>query len=272
MQRYSKSPVELARSAVRNRELIYALVKREVVGRYRGSMMGLLWSVLHPILMLSIYTFVFSVVFNARWAGGTESKAEFALVLFAGLIVYNFYAECVNRASTLIESNASYVKKIVFPLEILPLVGIGAALFHMLISLSVWMVAYVIVNGPPHSTILLFPVVIIPLVSLVAGLSWGISALGVYVRDLAQVVGILTTVLLFLSPVFYPASALPERYASLLYLNPLTPVIELVRQVLYWGRLPSLELLIAIYGGALLVCWLGFAWFQATRKGFADVI
>jgi len=272
MQSFSLSPTELVKSMLRNRELIRVLVAREVAGRYRGSVMGLLWSFLHPMLMLSIYTFVFGVVFKARWAGGTQTKTEFALVLFAGLIMYNFYAECINRAPSLIESNVNYVKKIVFPLEILPWVTIGAALFHMLISLCVWMVAYLIVNGIPHATIMLFPLVVLPFIMLVAGLTWAIAALGVYIRDLAQVVGIITTVLLFLSPVFYPTHALPHSFAKLLYLNPLTPVIEQVRQVLYWGEMPSLILVASTYCGAALVCWAGFAWFQATRKGFADVI
>lgn len=272
MQEFSISPKEMVASLWRNRSLIRALITREVVGRYRGSFLGILWSFFNPVLMLVVYTFVFSVVFKARWSGGSDSKTEFALILFAGLIVYNLFSECVIRAPSIIISNANYVKKVVFPLEILPWVALGSALFHGLISLGVWLIAHVIFFGAPHVSVLLLPLVILPLLLLIMGLTWGLASLGVYLRDVSQFIGVLTTVLMFLSPVFYPASALPEQYRQLLMINPLTPAIEQARDVLFWGRVPDITVLSVYLGGAAFVMWLGFAWFQKTRKGFADVL
>jgi lipopolysaccharide transport system permease protein len=169
-------------------------------------------------------------------------------------------------------SNVNYVKKVLFPLEILPLISLGSALFHTTISTGVWLIFYILFFGSPPLTVLLFPVVIAPLLLFVLGLSWLFASLGVYLRDVAQVIGIITTALMFLSPVFYPASALPQRYATVLRLNPLTSVIEQTRDVLIWGRPPQINVLsIEIAVGALLA-WAGFAWFQKTRKGFADVL
>ena len=272
MQNFSTSPKEMVASLWRNRSLAKALIQREVVGRYRGSVMGILWSFFNPVFMLIIYTFVFSVVFKSRWGGGSDSKTEFALVLFAGLIVFNMFAECFNRAPGLILANANYVKKVVFPLEILPWVALGSAMFHALISLGVWLIAYLIFFGVPHLTVLLLPLVILPLLLFIMGVTWGLASLGVYLRDVSQFIGLFTTVLMFLSPIFYPASSLPEKYRHLLLLNPLTPAVEQARDVLFWGKLPDMTILSVSLLVAALVSWLGFAWFQKTRKGFADVL
>jgi lipopolysaccharide transport system permease protein len=272
MQNFSISPKEMAASLWRNRSLIKALTQREVIGRYRGSVMGILWSFLNPVFMLMVYTLVFSVVFKARWSGGSDSKTEFALILFAGLIVFNLFAECVNRAPGLILANVNYVKKVVFPLEILPWVALGSALFHALISLVVWLIAYLIFFGVPHLTVLLLPLVILPFLLFVMGLTWALASLGVFLRDVSQFIGLVTTAMMFLSPIFYPVSALPEAYRHLLLLNPLTPVIEQARDVLYWGKVPDMSILTVYLLVAALIAWLGFAWFQKTRKGFADVL
>ena len=272
MQTFVISPVEIARSARKNRELVKALVHREVLGRYRGSYMGLLWSFLNPMLMLLVYTFVFSVVFKAKWNPASESRVEFALVLFSGLIVFNVFAECINRAPTLVLHNANYVKRVVFPLEILPWVALGSAGFHAAVSVVVWIIAYVLLVGVPHATVFLLPFVLLPLVLFVMGLTWFLASLGVYLRDVSQFVGIFTTVVMFLSPVFFPATALPASYRPFLFLNPLTPVIEAVRDVMYWGKVPALGPWLATLAVSALIGWLGFAWFQKTRKGFADVI
>ncbi len=234
--------------------------------------MGILWSLFNPVFMLLVYTFVFSVVFNARWGGGSGSKVEFALVLFAGIIVFNIFSECISRAPGLIIANANYVKKVVFPLEVLPWVVAGAAMFHALISLAVWLFAYVIFFGLPNPTIIFLPFVLVPLVFFIMGVSWAFASLGVYLRDIAQFVGVLTTMLLFLSPIFYPADALPENYRYLLFFNPLTPAIEQARDYMFWGVAPNWRLVLGYTVGALAIAWLGFAWFQKTRKGFADVL
>jgi lipopolysaccharide transport system permease protein len=272
MKNFPATPREIAASLWRNRSLIKASIKREVLGRYRGSVMGILWSFLNPLFMLIVYTFVFSVVFKARWSAGSDSKTEFALVLFAGLLVFNLFAECINRAPGLIVGNVSYVKKVVYPLEILPWVGLGAALFHGAVSLGVWLVAYVVFFGLPHVTVLYFPLVLLPFGLFIMGLSWALASLGVYLRDVGQFIGLVTTVLMFLSPIFFPASALPEAYRPLLYMNPLTPVIEQTRDILFWGKAPDFTMLGIYFIATSTIAWLGFAWFQKTRKGFADVL
>lgn len=272
MQHFSITPQELVRSLWRNRALIFASSKREVLGRYRGSALGLLWSFFNPLFMLVVYTFVFSEVFKARWNAGSESKTEFALVLFAGLIVFNLFAECITRAPGLILSNPNYVKKVVFPLEILPFVGLLSALYHTLISLGVWLVVYLALFGVPHGTVLLLPLVVLPFCLFILGLSWALASLGVFLRDVSQFIGVVITVLMFLSPIFYPTSALPAPYRDWLYLNPLTPVIEMVRGILYWGKAPDFSLMLLYWLATGLIAWVGFAWFQKTRKGFADVL
>lgn len=272
MRSFSTSPIEMFGSLWRNRELIKASAKREVLGRYRGSALGLLWSFFNPLFMLAVYTFVFSVVFRARWNIESDSKTEFALVLFAGLIVFNMFGESINRAPALVANNPNFVKKVVFPLEILPAVTLLSSLFHGLISLGVWLLAYLVLFGLPHATVLYLPLVILPFLILILGLSWVLASLGVFLRDVSQFIGTVITVLMFMTPIFYPATALPEEFRKWLYLNPLTPIIEQARDVLYWGRSPDFAIL-GIYAlASTAIAWLGFVWFQKTRKGFADVI
>jgi lipopolysaccharide transport system permease protein len=272
MQHFRTQPSEMISSFWRNRSLIRAAIKREIFGRYRGSLFGILWSLFNPLLMLVIYTLVFGTILKARWGGGGESHVEFGLVLFAGLMTFNLFSESINRAPNLIVSNPNYVKKVVFPLEILPCVVVGSTLFHLVISLGVWIAAYFVFYGMPPATIIYFPLVLLPLLLLILGLSWILASLGVFLRDVSQFTTIVTTAMMFLSPVFYPASALPENYRFLLYLNPLTPAIEYSRDVLYWGKQPDFALLGIYLSAAALFAWLGFAWFQKTRKGFADVL
>jgi len=263
----------MTRSLWRHRSLIVQLTRREVVGRYRGSIIGLAWSFVTPIMMLAVYTFVFSVVFNARWGtGNDESRADFAIVLFVGMIVYGLFAEMVNRAPSLILSNANYVKKVVFPLEILPVVGMGAAVFHALVSVLVLVLAIAVTKGTVAWTALLLPIVILPLLIGTLGLVWCLAALGVYLRDVGQTVGIFTTAAMFLSPVFYPVSALPENFQIMLLINPLTLIIEQSRAVVIFGQWPHWQALGLYALISVLVAWAGFWWFQKTRKGFADVL
>ncbi|NLD81894.1 MAG: ABC transporter permease [Smithella sp.] len=266
------SIVHLVKGMWKSRNLIAQMTKREVIGRYRGSVLGLLWSFFNPILMLTIYTFVFSVVFKARWGTGGESRFEFALILFAGLIVFNIFSECVNRAPSLIISNINYVKKVIFPLEILPLVNMGAALFHGTVSLVVLIIFYVLVSSSLHWTVIFAPLTILPLLLMTLGISWFLASLGVFVRDVAQVISMLTTVLMFTSPIFFPVSILPEKYRIFMYLNPLTFIIEQMRDVVLWGRLPSWSGWCLSMALGIGVAWIGLVWFQKTRKGFADVL
>lgn len=267
------SLISLTRSLWTNRQLIVQMTKRDVIGRYRGSALGLAWSFFNPIVMLTVYTFVFAVVFKARWGtGGEENKGQFALVLFTGMIVHALFAEVVNRAPTLILGNTNYVKKVVFPLEILPVITMGAALFHTMVSLTVLIAAFLLLNGFLHWTVILAPLVMLPLIVLTVGVAWFLASLGVFLRDVGQTVGIITAVLLFMSPVFYPISAIPERIRPWLMANPLTFIIEQVREVVIWGRLPNWLGLGLYLVGATLIAWGAYAWFQKTRKGFADVL
>lgn len=271
MQKFSASPVEMFNSLLRNRSLIYQMVRREVIGRYKGSVMGLLWSFFNPVLMLMVYTFVFSVIFRARWPN-VKNNLEFAGVLFCGLIVYSLFSECVSRAPTLILSNVNYVKKVVFPLEILPWVALGSSLFHAMISVLVLLSFMLVLSGELHWTVVLFPLVVAPLLMLTMGVSWFLASLGTYVRDVGQAIGVALMALMFLSPIFYPATAFPESYRAFFYLNPLTFIIEQSRKVLLWGQMPDWRGLAVYWASSLMISWLGFAWFQKTRRGFADVL
>lgn len=264
----------LAKSLWRNRQLIMQMTRRDVVGRYKGSAMGLAWSFFNPVFMLAVYTFVFSVIFKSRWsgAGADDSKTQFAVVLFVGMIVMSLFSDVLNRAPSLILSNVNYVKKVVFPLEILPVIAMGSALFHSLISLGVLLAAFVFFNGYLHWTLVFIPVVLLPIVILALGLAWMLASLGVFLRDVGQFVGIVTTVMMFLSPVFYPVTAVPESVRPFIMANPPTFIIEQAREVLIWGHMPD-WIGLGIYTlAATVVAWAGYAWFQNTRKGFADVL
>ena len=256
----------------KNYQLIIRMIKREVIGRYRGSFLGLLWSFVTPIIMLSIYTFVFSFVFNARWGQGQESPPDFAVMLFSGLIVFNLFSESVSRAPTLILNNISYVKKIIFPLEILPWVSLGCAVFHAAISFLVLLVFLAILEYPFTLAMLWLPVVVLPFLLLIMGLSWFLASLGVFVRDIGQGIGMLMTTLLFLCPIFYPLSSLPESFAQYLYLNPLTLIVDQVRVVLILSGQPDWIKLGYYTIFSMFFAWSGWFWFVKTQKGFADVL
>jgi len=249
------------------------MVRREVIGRYHGSLLGLGWSFLNPLFMLALYTFIFSVVFKARWGvDGEESKIVFAIVLYVGLICHGMLSEVMLQAPGLIHANVNYVKKVVFPLEILVVVAMGSAIFHTLVSLLVLLLMFFLEYGFLYWTVILAPLVLLPLVLVTLGLSWILASAGVYLRDVRHTVGILSTVLLFFSPVFFPLSMMPERFHPFMLLNPLTFIIEQARKVLILGQMPDWQGL-AIYSvAACLGMWAGYWWFQKTRKGFADVL
>lgn len=269
---FGSSPIALVRSFLSNRALVWQLTRRDVVSRYRGSVLGLAWSFFNPLLMLAVYTFVFSVVFKARWGLETTGHGDFAVILFVGIIVHGVFAECVNRAPGLVLNNASYVKRVIFPLETLPWVAMGATLFHSAVSVLVLLIAQGFLRGSIPVTAFWLPVVILPLIIGTVGVSWLLAALGVYLRDIGQVTGILTTVMLFMAPVLYPVQALPESVRPYIYLNPLTFIIEQSREVLLWGNTPDFVGLGKYFLGAALVAWIGFAAFQKMRRGFADVL
>lgn len=270
----STSPVSLVGNLWRNRSLILQLVQRDVIGRYNGSVFGLAWSFFNPLLLLTVYAFVFTVAFKAQWAGAgqAQGKGYFAIMLFVGMVVHGFFAECLTRAPGVIVGNANYVKKVVFPLELLPVVAVGSALFHTLISVSVLLVGVLALRQSLPATALLMPLVLLPLVLLAQGVTWLLAALGVYLRDIAHSTTLLATVLSFVSPVFYPTSALPEPYSRWIYLNPLTWIMETARAVLVQGSAPHWGQWVFATSAAAGVCWLGYWSFQKSRPGFADVL
>lgn len=273
-----ESPASPARSrpgALRSlwlhRDLVRQLGHREIIGKYKGSFLGLLWSFFHPLVMLAIYTFVFTTVFKARWIEG-ETTAGFATALFVGLIMHGFLSDCLARATGLVLGNPSYVTKVVFPLEILPFPSAIAALFHLLCSLGVLLLAKLLLDGAVPWTAILFPIVLFPLVIQAIAWSWVLAALAVYVRDVAQTVSLLITALLFLSPVFYPLETLPQGLRDIARINPLTIPMEEARNVLLWGRMPDWSQLGIYTLVSLLIAWLAYRMFEKARKGFADVL
>jgi lipopolysaccharide transport system permease protein len=261
--------------AWRNRLLILRLAKREIESRYRGSLLGLAWSVLVPLMMLVIYTFVFSIVFQARWDTPISSRGEFAMLIFSGLIAFNFFAECIIRAPGLMLENVSYIKKVIFPLETLPWVIICVALFNAFVSFLVLAIFYAFLRGMPPLSAIFLPLLLIPLVLLSLGFTCFISSFGVFVRDLRQFTGVLTTIIMFMSPVFYPISSVPAKLQKVLYLNPLTILLETSKDLLFWGRLPNetqFTILLCYLLASWLFCWAGYVWLMKTKKGFADVV
>ena len=270
---YSASILRLACTVVQQRHLIWQLARREVLGRYRGSVIGLTWSFVNPILMLSVYTFFFTVAFKARWGGAQAlDHGGYALVLFVGLIVHAIFAETITSAPALISKNVNFVKKVVFPLETLSLVSVAVSLFHAAISTFVLLIAQVLLTGNIVWTSLFFPLILLPYIVLLMGGSWILSSIGVYVRDIVHVMGVFTTILLFLSPVFYPVSSLPAAIQPWIMLNPLTFVIEQSRAVIIDGQLPNWQGLALYTLVSFTIAKLGFLCFQKMRKGFADVL
>jgi lipopolysaccharide transport system permease protein len=268
----SASALAGLRSVVRHRHLLWQLARREMAARYRGSFFGFVWSFLIPLLMLAVYTFVFSVAFRARWPGATTSRAEFALILFSGLVVFTLFVEPLNRAPTLVVSQPGYVKKVVFPLEILPCVAMATALFNAMVGFVILIGASAIVHGGLPWTVVLVPLALLPLAPLCLGLSWLLAAAGVFIRDISPLVTVLTQVLMFMTPVFYPLAAIPEPYRRIIGLNPLAITVEQVRALIFYGRGPDWSALGACLAIGCLVAWAGLAFFQRTRSGFANVL
>ena len=261
------------RNLRQHRTLLWRLTQREVVGRYRGSLLGWGWSLLNPLLMLGVYTFVFSTVFKARWPDLQQAGSlGFAINLFTGLIVFNLFAECVSKAPTLVLSQPSYVTKVVFPLEVLSAVAVGGAAFHACTSLIVLAGFELIATGFIPITALWLPLVWLPLMLGSLALCWLLSELGVFLRDLPQLVSVAISILMFLSAVFYPISALPAQWQPILLANPLVVVIDQTRRVLVQGETPSILYLVVGFGVALGSCELCFRLFQKAKRGFADVI
>jgi lipopolysaccharide transport system permease protein len=268
------NPVEMAANLWRRRELTSQFIVREIQGRYKGSYLGLLWAMINPLLMLCVFTFVFHYLFKARWDSAHQTVMGYALNLYSGMIAFNIFSESVVKSPLLITSNPNYVKKVVFPLEILPLSLIGSAVFHGLLSLVILLAVSTLVSAPPHWTLVLLPAVCVPLLLLTAGISWLLAALGVFLRDIGHVVAVLVQLLFYLTPIVYPASILqsaPRAY-QLMQFNVMAIVVENFRRVVNDGELPAWQPLGLATIFCLFVAVGGYACFVCLKRAFADVI
>lgn len=255
-------------------ELLFSLAKREIIARYKGSLFGLAWTFMTPLVMLAVYSFVFGDILKVRWhaSESNEVSGQFALLLFCGLMIFSLFSDVINKAPTIITSNVNYVKKVVFPLGILPVVSILTSTFNFFISFGVWIIVYFIFFGIPSETIILTPIVIMPLLILLNGFSYLLSAIGVFIKDISQITGLVCTALMFLSPVFYPLSSLPDEYVKFAYVNPLTLPIESLRNVAFYGEAIDYRLLTIYLPVSLAFNFFGYFFFNKVRRAFADVI
>ncbi len=254
------------------RQLLWQFTLREVQGRYRGSYLGMVWALVTPVAMLLVYTFVFHNIFGARWDRQDEPFIHYAMQMFSGIIAFNIFAESAGRASLLIVQNPNFVKKVVFPLEMLPLSLVGSALIHSLLSLSILLVGLATGEQSMHWTLILLPLALLPLVIFTSGVCWILSSLGVFLRDIGNIVTVLLQLLFFLTPVTYPMSRLSPRARDIMNLNPLTSMIDNFRLVLSEGKLPHWRSWSVGMLFSLLVATIGYAWFMKIKRAFADVL
>jgi len=272
MPSHSFSLLGLGRSLIAHHDLVLRLAGREVTQRFRGSMLGMVWAVLTPLLTAAVFTLVFTGIFPARWPRGSGSGFDFALILLVGLAIYNLFAEVISRAPHFVVGNASYVTKVVFPLEILPAVAILSGLVNLGVSIGVVLVGHLLLHGTLSWTAVFLPVVLLPFLIFLLGAALLVAAVGVFIRDISLVIAPVISMMMFLTPIFFPLDAVPESWRFLVRLNPITSVVEQSRTVVLFGGMPD-------FSGLLLyaVCAMGilaFAYyiFQRLRPGFADVL
>ena len=263
--------MSLSRRVWARRDVFWELTKRDIAGRYSGSFLGLLWSFFNPLLMLAVYTLAFRYLLGMRWPN-LASGADFSLMIFCGMIVHSLLAECITRAPGVIVSQSNLVKRVVFPLSILPCVMVVSSLFNALLSVIVLLIFVLVSQHKLHETVLYLPLLYAPYVLLLCGVSWLMASLGVFIRDVSQVSGVISSMLMFLSPVFYPASNLKQPFRQWIDFNPLTLMIEQTRQLVLFGQSPDWYALGLYTLAAVAVLLFGYVWFQRTRDGFADVL
>ena len=268
------NPLFLLRNLFRHRQLTIQLAKRDILGRYRTAQLGLVWSIITPLVLLAIYTFVFTIVFPGNhWTEDpNESKGIFALAMFCGMLVFNLFAELVNRAPGLIVSNPNYVRKVVFPLEVFVPASLISALFNLLVGLVVWLVGRIALVGLPPITILWLPIVLLPVCLVTLGIGWVLASVGVFIRDVNLGVGLVVQVLFFGTPIFYSLKRVPHPYREILEINPLTHAVEDARNVLMWGHGPDWSRWCVSLAIASVVAVLGCAFFLKSKRAFGDVL
>ncbi len=271
--KYSISLYSLIESILKNKDLILQLTKRNILLKYRGSLLGFIWSFLQPIIQLAIYTFAFSIVFKAKWGIENESHFDFALILFASLNVFNLLGDVMRESPFLILNHTSYVKKVVFPLELLPIAHLLTVAFNTTISLIIFILLFAFLGASPiPMSIFMLPLILVPLMFLSLASAYFISSLCVYFRDIAQIVGNAVTVLMFVSPVFFSIDRISQKYQWLLLLNPLSHILDASRSVMIFGRYPQISYLVAYWLLSILALALGYWWFQRSRISFGDLV
>ncbi|MCL2830590.1 MAG: ABC transporter permease [Betaproteobacteria bacterium] len=266
------SPAPLLSFFLAHHFLIWQFAKKDVLARYRGSVLGLLWSILNPLGMLAAYTLVFGFILKSRSGFGASGNLDFALLLYAGLVAHGLVSDCITRSPMLIAAQPNLVKKVVFPLELLPVSSLAANLFQSAINLAILLVFHALLAPEWSWHALLSPVALLCLVPFLLGAVWMLSAFGVFVRDIAQVMALASSLLLFLSPVFYPVTLVPEPWRAALYLNPLTPAIENLRRMLFAHEMPHWGELALLFAAGCVFAWIGLVLFRRMRPGFADVV
>lgn len=257
----------------KNRDLFVQSLTREIVQKYRGSYLGILWNFILPLVMLAVYSFIFGVIFKARWDQQmTDSKAEFALILFVGITLYNVFSETVGASPTLIITNVNYVKKVIYPLEILSMTSIGNSLVQLLFNLVIILLGKAIIIRHFDFMILFFPLVLLPLLLLVLGISWILSGIGVFIRDMRQAATIIILIFGYITPVFYPISSVPESFRWVMYLNPMTAIVNNARRVLIYGEFPDWLSLLITFFISYLIMLIGLMFFRKVKSNFSDAI
>lgn len=255
-----------------HRELLFALMRREIVARYRGSALGLFWSLITPIVLLATYTLVFSFFFKMKWSPEDSGHGYFVVMLFCGLIPFNFFSEVISRSPMLIVSSPNYVKRVAFPVQLLPAVATGAALFHALIGMVILLALRWVVLGSLPPEVLYLPLIWIPLVIFTLAASLIVSAAGVFIRDLGHAVGLVLNILFFLSAVIYPAATIPEAWRLILWLNPVACAILQIRETCVQGMTLNFSLFAVLLGGSCALLFLAAGWFRGVSRRFADVL
>ncbi|MEG0577648.1 MAG: ABC transporter permease [Bacilli bacterium] len=255
------------------RELLFQLTYRDVTARYKGSYLGITWALLNPLVMLGIYSFIFITIFDLRWGlDNNNNKTLYTLMIFSGLVPFYIFSESINRSITVLSSNANYVKKVVFPLELLPISTVFSIVINNMFGLFLLIVGKLIFLDTANWTMIYIPLILIPLVLLSMGLSLALSALGVYIRDLVHAVGLIVNILFYMSPIFYDSSIVPEPFNSFINLNPLTSIITQIRNVILLGQPLDLNSYIITFVGSILVFITGIGIFKYFRRGFSDVL
>lgn len=267
----SASPFDVFTAIMGRRELVKQLAARDIAAKFRGSVLGVAWVVINPLIMLAVYSFVFRQVLAVRWGEGTTGT-DFVLMLFTGLILFGFLSECLTRAPGVMLENTAFIKKVVFPLEVLPAVAVASAGVTFFVGLATLLVFRLALTGTIGWTTLFILPVFAPLALFGLGVSWLLASLGVFLRDLKQFMGGFALMLMFLSPIFFPLDAIPPDFQPIYLANPLTTLIEQARNVLIRDVPPDWSALSALTLGAWLFSWLALLWFRRTQRGFADVV